>query len=189
MACNDGGLITLTLVSVTGVTYNGFPKVPHHQNLHPIHQRHITVPTSIPQQQVFALAEPKRKTSPFWNTITKLTPFKKWAAQSPHHEGLYSWVLEGHIQYFLETSDDTAVFFFEENNEEFDSYVKWQGKSIPCAVCSVSKDAAWDYLLFDQYFIYLKTVFIWFYGIFFKYVNIFLSSIRNNCLIPLVDVF
>ncbi|XP_040196444.1 spermatogenesis-associated protein 13 isoform X2 [Rana temporaria] len=60
-----------------GVAYNGFPKVPHHQNLHPIHQRHITVPTSIPQQQVFALAEPKRKTSPFWNTITKLTPFKK----------------------------------------------------------------------------------------------------------------
>ncbi|XP_018426489.1 PREDICTED: spermatogenesis-associated protein 13 isoform X2 [Nanorana parkeri] len=46
-------------------------------NLHPIHQRHITVPTSIPQQQVFALAEPKRKTSPFWNTITKLAPFKK----------------------------------------------------------------------------------------------------------------
>ncbi|XP_040282129.1 spermatogenesis-associated protein 13 isoform X3 [Bufo bufo] len=60
-----------------GVTYNGFPAVPSHQNLHPIHQRHITVPTSIPQQQVFSLAEPKRKTSPFWNTITKLTPFKK----------------------------------------------------------------------------------------------------------------
>ncbi|XP_018426492.1 PREDICTED: spermatogenesis-associated protein 13 isoform X5 [Nanorana parkeri] len=57
-----------------GVTYNGLPP---HQNLHPIHQRHITVPTSIPQQQVFALAEPKRKTSPFWNTITKLAPFKK----------------------------------------------------------------------------------------------------------------
>ncbi|KAM3933902.1 spermatogenesis-associated protein 13 isoform 2-T2 [Leptodactylus fuscus] len=60
-----------------GVSYNGIPAVPPHQNLHPIHQRHITVPTSIPQQQVFALAEPKRKTSPFWNTITKLTPFKK----------------------------------------------------------------------------------------------------------------
>ncbi|XP_044130841.1 spermatogenesis-associated protein 13 isoform X3 [Bufo gargarizans] len=60
-----------------GVTYNGFPAVPPHQNLHPIHQRHITVPTSIPQQQVFSLAEPKRKTSPFWNTITKLAPFKK----------------------------------------------------------------------------------------------------------------
>ncbi|XP_068123065.1 spermatogenesis-associated protein 13 isoform X2 [Hyperolius riggenbachi] len=60
-----------------GVSYNGLPAVPSHQNLHPLHQRHITVPTSIPQQQVFALAEPKRKTSPFWNTITKLTPFKK----------------------------------------------------------------------------------------------------------------
>ncbi|XP_018103212.1 spermatogenesis-associated protein 13 isoform X2 [Xenopus laevis] len=57
-----------------GVSYSG---VPSHQNLHPIHQRHITVPTSIPQQQVFALAEPKRKNSPFWSTITKLTPFKK----------------------------------------------------------------------------------------------------------------
>ncbi|XP_066439601.1 spermatogenesis-associated protein 13 isoform X3 [Eleutherodactylus coqui] len=62
---------------IKGVTYNGIPAVPPHQNLHPIHQRHITVPTSIPQQQVFSLAEPKRKTSPFWNTITKLTPFKK----------------------------------------------------------------------------------------------------------------
>ncbi|XP_075055010.1 spermatogenesis-associated protein 13 isoform X2 [Mixophyes fleayi] len=60
-----------------GVTYNGFPTAPPHQNLHPMHQRHVTVPTSIPQQQVFSLAEPKRKTSPFWNTITKLTPFKK----------------------------------------------------------------------------------------------------------------
>uniref|UniRef100_A0A6I8S1R2 Spermatogenesis-associated 13 n=1 Tax=Xenopus tropicalis TaxID=8364 RepID=A0A6I8S1R2_XENTR len=60
-----------------GVSYNGVPTVPPHQSLHPIHQRHITVPTSIPQQQVFALAEPKRKNSPFWSTITKLTPFKK----------------------------------------------------------------------------------------------------------------
>ncbi|KAM9320442.1 spermatogenesis-associated protein 13 isoform 2-T2 [Gastrophryne carolinensis] len=60
-----------------GVTYNGLPSVPPHQNLHPLHQRHITVPTSIPQQQVFVLAEPKRKPSPFWTTITKLTPFKK----------------------------------------------------------------------------------------------------------------
>ncbi|XP_041440451.1 spermatogenesis-associated protein 13 isoform X4 [Xenopus laevis] len=60
-----------------GVSYNGVPTVPPHQNLHPIHQRHITVPTSIPQQQVFALAEPKRKNSPFWSTITKLAPFKK----------------------------------------------------------------------------------------------------------------
>ncbi|XP_066475094.1 spermatogenesis-associated protein 13 isoform X1 [Tiliqua scincoides] len=60
-----------------GVRYNGCPVPPPHQSLHPIHQRHITVPTSIPQQQVFALAEPKRKPSLFWHTFNKLTPFKK----------------------------------------------------------------------------------------------------------------
>uniref|UniRef100_A0ABM5FWN2 Spermatogenesis-associated protein 13 isoform X2 n=1 Tax=Pogona vitticeps TaxID=103695 RepID=A0ABM5FWN2_9SAUR len=60
-----------------GVSYNGCPVPPPHQGLHPIHQRHITVPTSIPQQQVFALAEPKRKPSLFWHTFNKLTPFKK----------------------------------------------------------------------------------------------------------------
>ncbi|XP_077783210.1 spermatogenesis-associated protein 13 isoform X7 [Podarcis muralis] len=60
-----------------GVGYSGCPMPPPHQSLHPIHQRHITVPTSIPQQQVFALAEPKRKPSIFWHTFNKLTPFKK----------------------------------------------------------------------------------------------------------------
>lgn len=50
---------------------------PLHQALHPLHQRHVTVPTSLPQQQVFALAEPKRKPSLFWHTFHKLTPFKK----------------------------------------------------------------------------------------------------------------
>ncbi|KAK9402407.1 spermatogenesis-associated protein 13 [Crotalus adamanteus] len=60
-----------------GVSYNGCPVPPPHQSLHPIHQRHVTVPTSIPQQQVFALAEPKRKPSLFWHTFNKLTPFKK----------------------------------------------------------------------------------------------------------------
>uniref|UniRef100_UPI00398E83D2 spermatogenesis-associated protein 13-like isoform X2 n=1 Tax=Pristiophorus japonicus TaxID=55135 RepID=UPI00398E83D2 len=60
-----------------GVNYSGFSVPPPHQSLHPIHQRHITVPTSIPQQQVFALVEPKRKPSPFWHSFTKLTPFKK----------------------------------------------------------------------------------------------------------------
>ncbi|XP_072899843.1 uncharacterized protein [Hemitrygon akajei] len=59
-----------------GMNYSGFA-VPLHQPLHPLHQRHITVPTSIPQQQVFALAEPKRKPSPFWHSFSKLTPFKK----------------------------------------------------------------------------------------------------------------
>nr|XP_060626906.1 spermatogenesis-associated protein 13 isoform X4 [Anolis sagrei ordinatus] len=57
--------------------YSGCPVAPPHQSLHPIHQRHITVPTSIPQQQVFALAEPKRKPSLFWHTFNKLAPFKK----------------------------------------------------------------------------------------------------------------
>ncbi|XP_058436738.1 spermatogenesis-associated protein 13 isoform X3 [Marmota monax] len=57
--------------------YSGCPVAPPHQNLHPLHQRHITVPTSIPQQQVFALAEPKRKPSLFWHTFHKLAPFRK----------------------------------------------------------------------------------------------------------------
>lgn len=62
---------------IKGVSYSGCPVPPPHQSLHPIHQRHITVPTSIPQQQVFALAEPKRKPSLFWHTFNKLAPFKK----------------------------------------------------------------------------------------------------------------
>ncbi|XP_074841642.1 spermatogenesis-associated protein 13 isoform X1 [Carettochelys insculpta] len=62
---------------IKGISYNGCPMPPPHQSLHPIHQRHITVPTSIPQQQVFVLAEPKRKPSLFWHTFNKLTPFKK----------------------------------------------------------------------------------------------------------------
>ncbi|KAF6119797.1 hypothetical protein HJG60_010202 [Phyllostomus discolor] len=57
--------------------YSGCPAAPPHQSLHPIHQRHITMPTSVPQQQVFVLAEPKRKPSLFWHTFHKLTPFKK----------------------------------------------------------------------------------------------------------------
>ncbi|XP_071769828.1 uncharacterized protein spata13 [Centroberyx gerrardi] len=51
---------------------------PHHQNLHPLHQRHVTVPTSVPQQQVFSLAEPpKRKPSHLWYAITRNTFFRK----------------------------------------------------------------------------------------------------------------
>ncbi|XP_060050676.1 spermatogenesis-associated protein 13 isoform X4 [Erinaceus europaeus] len=57
--------------------YGGCPTTPPHQNLHPLQQRHVTVPTSLPQQQVFALAEPKRKPSLFWHTFNKFTPFKK----------------------------------------------------------------------------------------------------------------
>ncbi|XP_056597080.1 uncharacterized protein arhgef4 isoform X3 [Triplophysa dalaica] len=40
-----------------------------------LRQKHPTLPTSLPQQQVIMLAEPKRKTSNFWHNI--LTPFKK----------------------------------------------------------------------------------------------------------------
>ncbi|XP_028825959.1 uncharacterized protein arhgef4 isoform X2 [Denticeps clupeoides] len=42
-----------------------------------LRQKHPTLPTALPQQQVFMLAEPKRKTSNFWHNIGRLTPFKK----------------------------------------------------------------------------------------------------------------
>ncbi|XP_019060588.1 spermatogenesis-associated protein 13 isoform X1 [Fukomys damarensis] len=57
--------------------YSSCPAAPLPQGLHPLHQRHVTVPTSVPQQQVFALAEPKRKPSLFWHTFHKLAPFRK----------------------------------------------------------------------------------------------------------------
>ncbi|XP_015196954.2 uncharacterized protein spata13 isoform X2 [Lepisosteus oculatus] len=60
-----------------GVAYNGCPAPPPHQSLHPIHQRHLALPASIPQQKVFSLAEPKPKPSPFWHSFTRLAPFKK----------------------------------------------------------------------------------------------------------------
>ncbi|XP_041735988.2 uncharacterized protein LOC121569250 isoform X2 [Coregonus clupeaformis] len=50
---------------------------PHHQPLHPIHQRHVTVPTSVPQQQVFTLAEPKQKPAHLWYTFTRHAFFRK----------------------------------------------------------------------------------------------------------------
>ncbi|TNN88880.1 Spermatogenesis-associated protein 13 [Liparis tanakae] len=50
----------------------------HHQNLHPLHQRHITIPTSVPQQQVFSLAEPpKRKPYHLLYNITSKAFFRK----------------------------------------------------------------------------------------------------------------
>ncbi|KAM9674682.1 spermatogenesis-associated protein 13 isoform 3-T3 [Dama dama] len=57
--------------------YGGCPAAPPLQSLRPVHQRHVTVPSSLPQQQVFALAEPKRKPSLFWHTFNKLAPFRK----------------------------------------------------------------------------------------------------------------
>nr|XP_056705572.1 rho guanine nucleotide exchange factor 4 isoform X1 [Euleptes europaea] len=40
-------------------------------------QKHPTLPTNLPQQQVFMLAEPKRKPSNFWQNISRLAPFRK----------------------------------------------------------------------------------------------------------------
>ncbi|XP_026860267.2 spermatogenesis-associated protein 13 isoform X2 [Electrophorus electricus] len=59
------------------ISYPGHPSPLHHQPLHPLHQRHVTVPTSIPQQQVFSLAEPKRKPSHLWYTFTRSALFRK----------------------------------------------------------------------------------------------------------------
>ncbi|XP_036372491.1 uncharacterized protein LOC118769473 isoform X2 [Megalops cyprinoides] len=42
-----------------------------------LRQKHPSLPSTLPQQQVFMLAEPKRKTSNFWHNIGRLTPFKK----------------------------------------------------------------------------------------------------------------
>ncbi|XP_008436448.1 rho guanine nucleotide exchange factor 4 isoform X3 [Poecilia reticulata] len=41
-----------------------------------LRQKHPSLPTALPQQQVFMLAQPKRKTT-FWHNIGRLTPFKK----------------------------------------------------------------------------------------------------------------
>ncbi|MCI4391588.1 hypothetical protein PGIGA_G00136210 [Pangasianodon gigas] len=62
---------------IKNIKYAGHPMSHHHQPLHPIHQRHITVPTSIPQQQVFSLAEPKRKPAHLWYTFTRNALFRK----------------------------------------------------------------------------------------------------------------
>ncbi|KAG7487314.1 hypothetical protein MATL_G00021770 [Megalops atlanticus] len=48
-----------------------------HQPLHPLHQRHVTVPTSIPQQPVFSLAEPRRKPSHLWSSLARHALFRK----------------------------------------------------------------------------------------------------------------
>ncbi|XP_043961416.1 spermatogenesis-associated protein 13 isoform X1 [Gambusia affinis] len=52
--------------------------VPPHQNLPPLQQRHITIPTSVPQQQVFSLAEPpRRKPYHLLYSITRSAFFRK----------------------------------------------------------------------------------------------------------------
>ncbi|XP_067291661.1 spermatogenesis-associated protein 13 isoform X2 [Pseudorasbora parva] len=59
------------------MNYSGHPVPPHHQPLHPLHQRHVTVPTSIPQQQVFSLAEPKKKPSHLLYSLARSALFRK----------------------------------------------------------------------------------------------------------------
>ncbi|XP_072306903.1 spermatogenesis-associated protein 13 isoform X2 [Eucyclogobius newberryi] len=50
----------------------------HHQNILPLHQRHVTIPPSVPQQQVFSLAEPpKRKPYHLLYSITRNAFFRK----------------------------------------------------------------------------------------------------------------
>ncbi|XP_065604005.1 rho guanine nucleotide exchange factor 4 [Cyrtonyx montezumae] len=58
--------------------HSGKPKAvtrPYYDFL--MRQKHPTLPTTLPQQQVFMLAEPKRKPSNFWQNISRLTPFRK----------------------------------------------------------------------------------------------------------------
>lgn len=63
-------------------------------------QKHPTLPTNLPQQQVFMLAEPKRKPSNFWQNISRLAPFRKWGeaawscAWIPSEKALYASVLQ-----------------------------------------------------------------------------------------------
>ncbi|XP_034427863.1 spermatogenesis-associated protein 13 isoform X3 [Hippoglossus hippoglossus] len=60
------------------IGYSGSVPPHHPQNLHPLHQRHVTIPTSVPQQQVFSLAEPpKRKPYHLLYSITRNAFFKK----------------------------------------------------------------------------------------------------------------
>uniref|UniRef100_A0A671SZ73 Spermatogenesis-associated protein 13-like n=1 Tax=Sinocyclocheilus anshuiensis TaxID=1608454 RepID=A0A671SZ73_9TELE len=59
------------------MNYSDHPVPPHHQPLHPLHQRHVTVPTNIPQQQVFSLAEPKKKPSHLLYSLARSALFRK----------------------------------------------------------------------------------------------------------------
>ncbi|XP_017262064.1 uncharacterized protein spata13 isoform X1 [Kryptolebias marmoratus] len=62
---------------IKALGYSGSTPPPH-QNLPPLQQRHINIPTSVPQQQVFLLAEPpKRKPHHLLYSITRNAFFKK----------------------------------------------------------------------------------------------------------------
>lgn len=65
------------LVHISGIGYSGHQVPTQYQPLHPLHQRHVTVPTSVPQQQVFALAEPKQKPTQLWYQLARNALFKK----------------------------------------------------------------------------------------------------------------
>uniref|UniRef100_A0A8C3WYS7 Rho guanine nucleotide exchange factor 4 n=1 Tax=Catagonus wagneri TaxID=51154 RepID=A0A8C3WYS7_9CETA len=65
----------------TGLNHIGWPEhIPDIALGRPYYltrQKHPALPTSLPQQQVLVLAEPKRKPSTFWHSISRLAPFRK----------------------------------------------------------------------------------------------------------------
>uniref|UniRef100_A0A8C7EMX7 Rho guanine nucleotide exchange factor 4 n=1 Tax=Neovison vison TaxID=452646 RepID=A0A8C7EMX7_NEOVI len=65
----------------TGLNCMGWPEyIPDTALSRPYYlarQKHPVLPTSLPQQQVLVLAEPKRKPSTFWHSISRLAPFRK----------------------------------------------------------------------------------------------------------------
>ncbi|XP_015451082.1 rho guanine nucleotide exchange factor 4 isoform X2 [Pteropus alecto] len=48
-------------------------------------QKHPALTASLPQQQVLVLAEPKRKPSTFWHSISRLAPFRKYQMEGDNH--------------------------------------------------------------------------------------------------------
>ncbi|XP_048867224.1 spermatogenesis-associated protein 13 [Brienomyrus brachyistius] len=63
--------------NMNNVGFAGCALVPPHQPLHPLHQRHVTVPTRLPQQRVISLAEPMHKPFHLWDSITKHARLRK----------------------------------------------------------------------------------------------------------------
>lgn len=77
LLCSHFDVFLPGLLTFLAISYSGSVP-PHQQNLHPLHQRHITIPTSVPQQQVFTLAEPpKRKPYHLLHSIARNTFFRK----------------------------------------------------------------------------------------------------------------
>ncbi|KAL4657284.1 spermatogenesis-associated protein 13-like, partial [Arapaima gigas] len=63
--------------NMKGAVYVGCAVPLPHQPLHPLHQRHVTVPTSLAQQRVFSLAEPRRKPFYLWHSLAQYTRSRK----------------------------------------------------------------------------------------------------------------